>query len=61
MEFFLCVLGMVMFIEGVPYALFPRKMKYWIQKVIEMSDTSLQRFGLALVLIGVWLVYMGKS
>ncbi len=61
MEFFLCVLGMVMIIEGLPYAVIPEKMKLWIQKVIEMPDSSLQRFGFALMLIGLWLVYMGKS
>ena len=60
MEFFLCVLGMVMIIEGVPYFAFPEKMKLWIQKFLEMPDSSLRRFGFILMILGLCLVYMGK-
>jgi len=41
MDFFLCVLGMVMIVEGLPYFAFPEKMKSWIEKVIEIPDGSL--------------------
>ncbi len=37
MEFFLCVLGMVMIIEGLPYFAFPEQMKSWVGKIREMS------------------------
>ena len=60
MDFFLCVLGMVMIVEGFPYFAFPEKMKAWVQKVLEMSDASLRRFGLALMGVGLWLVYIGR-
>ena len=60
MEFFLCVLGMVMIVEGFPYFAFPDKMKTWVQKVMEMPETSLRRFGLVLMILGLWLVYMGR-
>jgi len=60
MEFFLCVLGMVMIIEGVPYFVFPEKMKSWVRKVLEIPEGSLRRFGFVLMLIGLWLVYMGR-
>jgi len=60
MEFFLCVLGMVMIIEGVPYFAFPEKMKLWIQKFLEMPDSALRRFGFVLMILGFCLVYMGK-
>lgn len=61
MEFFLCVIGMVMIIEGVPYFVFPEKMKSWVRKVLEIPEGSLRRFGFVLMLIGLWLVYMGKK
>ncbi len=61
MEFFLCVLGMVMIIEGVPYFVFPEKMKSWVRKVLEIPEESLRRFGFVLMLIGLWLVYMGRK
>ena len=60
MKFFLCVLGMVMVVEGLPYFAFPEKMKFWVQKILEMPDKALRGFGFVLMLIGVWLVYMGK-
>lgn len=60
MEFFLCVLGMVMIVEGIPYFAFPDKMKIWVRKVLEMPDLQLRRTGLILMGIGLFLVYVGK-
>ncbi len=61
MEFFLCVLGMVMVVEGLPYFAFPDKMKFWVQRILEMPDNTLRRFGFVLMVAGIVLVYMGKS
>ena len=61
MKFFLCVVGMVMIIEGLPYFAFPEKMKFWIQKISETPDGSLRRFGLVLMLLGLVFVYLGKN
>jgi len=60
MDFFLCVLGMVMIVEGIPYFAFPDKMKVWVRKVLEMPDLQLRRTGLILMGIGLFLVYVGK-
>ena len=60
MKFFLCVIGMVMVVEGFPYFAFPEKMKFVIQKVIEMPDKALQKFGFVLMLVGICLVYLGR-
>jgi uncharacterized protein YjeT (DUF2065 family) len=51
---------MVMIVEGFPYFAFPEKMKIWVQKVLEMPDASLRRFGLVLMVLGLWLVYIGR-
>lgn len=61
MKYFLCVIGMVMIIEGVPYFAFPEKMKTWIYKVLEMPVGTLRRFGFSLMLIGLLLVYFGRT
>jgi hypothetical protein len=61
MEFFLCVIGMVMVIEGLPYFAFPNKMKTWVRKVINSPDSSLRRFGLVLMVLGLSLVYLGRN
>jgi uncharacterized protein len=61
MEFFLCVIGMVMVIEGLPYFAFPNKMKSWVGKIIVSPDSSLRRFGLVLMVLGLSLVYLGRT
>ncbi len=60
MKFFLCVIGMVMILEGLPYFVIPEKMKIWVQKIFEMSDGALRRFGFVLMIIGLFMVYLGK-
>ncbi|OQX13686.1 MAG: hypothetical protein BWK80_42595 [Desulfobacteraceae bacterium IS3] len=61
MEFFLCVLGMVMIVEGIPYFAFPEKMKFWIQLMLEMTDSTLRVMGLFLMITGLVLIYIGRS
>ena len=60
MEFFLCVVGMVMIIEGLPYFIFPVKMKVWIQKILVTPEGALRRLGLVLMAVGLLLVYFGR-
>jgi len=60
MKFFLCVIGLVMVIEGLPYFAFPDKMKSWVNKMLDMPEGTLRKFGFVLMLTGIWLVYIGK-
>ncbi|MCK4986314.1 MAG: DUF2065 domain-containing protein [Desulfobacterales bacterium] len=60
MEFFLCVIGMVMIVEGLPYFVFPSKMKVWVEKIINSPESTLRRFGLVLMILGLSLVYFGR-
>lgn len=60
MEFFLCVIGMVFIIEGIPYFLFPLKWKEMLQKVDEMSEHWLRGFGLMSILLGLLIIYLGR-
>jgi uncharacterized protein YjeT (DUF2065 family) len=60
MDYFLCVLGMVMIIEGVPYFAAPDRMKSWMAMIMEMAPGTLRRFGLVMMVVGLALVYMGR-
>jgi len=60
MEFFICVIGMVMIIEGLPYFAFPNKMKTWVGKIIVSPDNTLRRLGLVLMVLGLFLIYLGR-
>ena len=57
MKLFICVMGMVMIVEGLPYFAFPEKMKAWIAQVMAMPVSTLRRFGLIMMAIGLALVY----
>jgi len=60
MDFFLCVLGMVMIVEGLPYFAFPESTKSWVRKIIEIPVVSLRKIGFILMIVGLLLVYIGK-
>ena len=57
----MCVMGMVMIIEGLPYFAFPDRIKSWLEKVSEFSEKTLRGFGFALMLFGLVLIYFGKE
>jgi hypothetical protein len=61
MKYFLCVLGMVLIVEGLPYFAFPDRMKAWLVTIAAASDGHLRKIGMALMAVGLWLVYMGRS
>ncbi len=61
MDFFLCVIGMVMILEGLPYFAFPDRMKVWVQKILEMPEPVLRRMGMVLMGIGLLLIYLGRT
>ncbi len=60
MKFFLCVVGMVMIVEGLPYFISPSKMKEMILMVTSFPENSLRWFGGFLMVAGLSLVYLGK-
>ena len=60
MKFFLCVIGMVLFIEGLPWFAFPEKMKRMLAMMFTQRDRQLRSIGFMLMLLGLILVYLGK-
>lgn len=61
MKYFLCVLGMVLVIEGIPYFTFPDKLKIYLNKLTEIPDSTLRIMGAAAMAIGLILVYFGTA
>ena len=61
MTYFLCVLGMVLIVEGLPYFAFPARMKEWLVRIAATPDGHLRRVGLALMAVGLGLVYVGRN
>jgi uncharacterized protein YjeT (DUF2065 family) len=61
MKFFLCVMGMVFVLEGLPWFGFPEKMKSVMRTMTEQDDGMLRRLGFVMMLLGLFLVFIGKS
>jgi hypothetical protein len=61
MKDFLCVLGMVFIIEGLPYFLFPQRLKIYLLKITTMPDFTLRFMGISAMVVGLLLLYFGRS
>ena len=53
--------GLLLFIEGILYALFPAKMKSMLKKLELTKDSQLRSGGLIFALIGFIIIYFIKS
>ncbi len=60
MEFFLCVVGMVLILEGLPWFGWPEKVKQMMKILIEQDNILLRRLGFGMMAMGLVLVYLGK-
>ena len=61
LKFFLCVIGMVLVLEGIPYFAFPEKLKSLYVKIQETSEVNLRMAGFLAIVFGLLLVYFGTS
>lgn len=59
MKYFLCVLGMVFVVEGLPYFTFPEKIKTYLRRMGEVPDRTLRIMGAVAVALGLVLIYFG--
>ncbi len=53
--------GLLLFIEGILYALFPAKMKSMLKKLEFVKNSQLRSVGLIFALIGFIIIYYIKS
>lgn len=61
MELFLCIVGMVLVVEGLPYFAVPDKMKALMQIVLEQDDTTLRIFGAAVLMTGLVVLFVARK
>ncbi|MDR2861643.1 MAG: DUF2065 domain-containing protein [Syntrophobacterales bacterium] len=61
MKYFLCVIGMIMIIEGLPHFVFPDKIKNYMRKLSEVPDHILRVFGFFAVSLGLFLLFLGRT
>ena len=57
----LVALGLLLFIEGILYALFPSKMKNMLKKIDTLNEAQLRIGGLVFAIIGFVIVWYLKN
>ncbi len=57
----MCVIGMVLVVEGIPYFLCPDKMKQIMLVILEQDDKTLRIFGASIMIIGLLIAYVARS
>ena len=60
MKELIIAIGLLLFIEGMLYALFPSKMKNMLKKLDVVADKQLRAGGLIFVLIGFIIIWYFK-
>ena len=61
MKELIIAIGLLLFIEGMLYALFPSKMKNMLKTIEKMEVNQLRTGGLIFALIGFAIIYYNKS
>jgi uncharacterized protein YjeT (DUF2065 family) len=57
MKFILAVVGMAMFLEGLPYFLFPEKTKKILAEILEQPAVNLKIIGFILLALGLLITF----
>lgn len=60
MKDLLCVLGLILIIEGLPYFVFPEKLKVYLAKIMTLPDSTLRFIGISSMMLGLILLYFGR-
>ena len=61
MRTLICLFGLVLVLEGLPYFAFPDKMKRWMRTVQELSDSRLRIMGFLAMCTGLIIAYFFKE
>jgi uncharacterized protein YjeT (DUF2065 family) len=61
MKLLLCLLGLVLIVEGLPYFAFPGKMKEWMSMVQGIPDSYLRVMGFLAMALGLFMAYFFKG
>jgi len=61
MKLLFCLIGLVLFVEGLPYFISPGKMKKWMLTIQEIPNPHLRTMGLIAMALGLLVAYFFKE
>ena len=61
MKLLILLIGMVLILEGLPYVAAPQAMQEWLKKLSEISPGQLRILGLAAMVTGLLICYVGQK
>ncbi len=61
MKLFITLIGLILILEGLPYAASPEAMQRWLRQILEMPPEQLRRIGLIAMAIGFFLCYLAQK
>jgi len=59
-SYLITVVGLICFMEGIPYLASPDQVRKWMQWVCSANSRHLRMLGGVLMLLGLVLVYVGR-
>ena len=60
MKLLITLIGLVLVLEGLPYAASPESMQRWLQQILAMRPNQLRRVGLIAMVAGFFLCYLAQ-
>jgi len=61
MKFVLAVIGMALFLEGLPYFLFPQKTKKILEEIQMLPSSVLRLIGFLMLAFGLLVTYLSQK
>lgn len=60
MNVFVAALGLLLIFEGMPYFIFPHRMKEFLEEIQGLPDESLRKIGLFAMVLGLIIVFLAR-
>ena len=61
MKLFLTLAGLILILEGLPYAASPETMQRWLRQILDMRPEHLRRVGIVAMVAGFLLCYLAQK
>jgi uncharacterized protein YjeT (DUF2065 family) len=61
MKLLITLMGLVLILEGLPYAASPEIMQRWLRQILEKHPDQLRRIGLVAMGFGFFLCYLAQK